>query len=80
MAEVPRGPSGRRSAAIAGFDVPSFVAALREQGVTPHVAQKVKGSAIDVPIDPTPGLSDQPGYGGKHRDPCSGGGVRRRPG
>jgi transposase len=30
-----------------GFDVPSFVAAVRALGVTPHVAQKVKGSAID---------------------------------
>ncbi len=30
-----------------GFDVPSFVAAVRAQDVTPHVAQKVRGSAID---------------------------------
>jgi transposase len=30
-----------------GFDVPRFVADLRARGVTPHVAQKVKGSAID---------------------------------
>lgn len=30
-----------------GYDVPEFVEALREAGVTPHVAQKVKGSAID---------------------------------
>ena len=30
-----------------GFDVPSFVAAARTLGFTPHVAQKVKGSAID---------------------------------
>jgi transposase len=30
-----------------GFDVPSFVAAVRALGLTPHVAQKVKGSAID---------------------------------
>jgi transposase len=30
-----------------GYDVPSFVAALRARGITPHVAQKVKGSAID---------------------------------
>ena len=29
------------------FDVPSFIAAVRAQGVTPHVAQKVKHSAID---------------------------------
>jgi transposase len=30
-----------------GFDVASFVADVRARGVTPHVAQKVKGSAID---------------------------------
>ena len=30
-----------------GFDVPSFVAGVRALGVTPHVAQKIKGSAID---------------------------------
>lgn len=30
-----------------GFDVRSFVAGVRALGVTPHVAQKVKGSAID---------------------------------
>src|SRR5438093_8559499 len=31
-----------------GFDVPSFVAQVRALGVTPHVAQKVNGSAIDA--------------------------------
>ena len=30
-----------------GYDAPEFVAALRALGVTPHVAQKAKGSAID---------------------------------
>ena len=30
-----------------GFDVPSFVAGVRARGITPHVAQKVTGSAID---------------------------------
>ncbi|HWL40393.1 MAG TPA: IS5 family transposase [Gemmatimonadaceae bacterium] len=30
-----------------GFDVSSFVAAVRGLGLTPHVAQRVKGSAID---------------------------------
>jgi hypothetical protein len=30
-----------------GFDVSSFVADVRARGVTPHVAQKVKGGAID---------------------------------
>jgi IS5 family transposase len=29
------------------YDVREFVQALRKQGVTPHVAQKAKGSAID---------------------------------
>jgi len=31
-----------------GFDVSSFVAQVRALGVTPHVAQKIKGSAIDA--------------------------------
>ena len=30
-----------------GFDVARFVAAVRALGITPHVAQKAKGSAID---------------------------------
>jgi transposase len=30
------------------FDVPSFVAAVRARGITPHVAQKAKYSAIDA--------------------------------
>jgi len=30
-----------------GFDIPSFVGGVRELKVTPHVAQKAKGSAID---------------------------------
>ena len=30
-----------------GFDVSSFVAGVRALGVTPHVAQKGTGSAID---------------------------------
>jgi transposase len=30
-----------------GFDVPRFVAEVRALGITPHVAQKVTGSAID---------------------------------
>src|SRR5262249_19698512 len=29
------------------FDVPAFVAALRDLHITPHVAQKAKGTAID---------------------------------
>ena len=31
-----------------GFDVASFVAGVRALGLTPHVAQKAKGSAIDA--------------------------------
>ena len=31
-----------------GFDVASFVAGVRALGITPHVAQKVTGSAIDA--------------------------------
>ncbi|HEY3119798.1 MAG TPA: IS5 family transposase [Vicinamibacteria bacterium] len=30
-----------------GYDVPAFVAQLRESDVTPHVASKVRGSALD---------------------------------
>jgi transposase len=30
-----------------GYDVAEFVEAMREQGITPHVAQRAKGSAID---------------------------------
>jgi transposase len=39
--------SGATLGADKGYDVPVFVEALREAGVTPHVAQKAKGSAID---------------------------------
>ena len=38
------------------YDVPSFVAGVRALGITPHVAQKVRGSAI------TDGLAADPGY------------------
>jgi hypothetical protein len=31
-----------------GYDIASFVAAVRVAGLTPHVAQKDKGSAIDA--------------------------------
>ena len=31
-----------------GYDVHGFVQAVRDRGVTPHVAKKTKGSAIDV--------------------------------
>jgi len=30
-----------------GYDVPSFVAGVRALGMTPHIASKVKGSALD---------------------------------
>jgi transposase len=40
-----------------GFDVPSFVAQVRALGVTPHVAQKVKGSAIDARTTHHPGYA-----------------------
>src|ERR1700681_4520276 len=40
-----------------GFDVPSFVAGVRALGVTPHVAQKVTGSAIDDRTTRHPGYA-----------------------
>lgn len=40
-------PHGGTVGGDKGFDVPSFVARLRDLALTPHVAQKVKGSAID---------------------------------
>jgi transposase len=40
-----------------GFDVSSFVAQVRARGVTPHVAQKVKGSAIDARTTRHPGYA-----------------------
>ena len=40
-----------------GFDVPSFVAGVRDRGVTPHVAQKVTGSAIDGRTTRHPGYA-----------------------
>jgi transposase len=43
-------PAAKTVGADKGYDVASFVAACREQGVTPHVAQNLKrpgGSAID---------------------------------
>lgn len=39
--------SGATLGADKGYDVKEFVAAMRRRGVTPHVAQKTKGSAID---------------------------------
>src|SRR5262249_10649009 len=44
LAEAPRATT---VGADKGFDVASFVAAVRTRGITPHVARKVKQSAID---------------------------------
>jgi transposase len=40
-----------------GFDVASFVAGVRARGATPHVAQKIKGSAIDRRTTRHPGYA-----------------------
>jgi Transposase DDE domain len=40
-------PPGSTVGGDKGFDVPGFVARVRDLAITPHVAQKVKGSAID---------------------------------
>jgi transposase len=40
-------PPGSTVGGDKGFDVPSFVAGVRALGITPHVAQKVTGSAVD---------------------------------
>ncbi len=40
-------PPGSTVAADKGYDVASFVAAVRDLTLTPHVAQKARGSAID---------------------------------
>jgi IS5 family transposase len=40
-----------------GFDVPTFVAAVRARGITPHVARKVKQSAIDARTTRHPGYA-----------------------
>ena len=43
----PAPPRAARSGRNKGYDVARFVADVRVQDVTPHVAQKVRGSAID---------------------------------
>ena len=43
----PAPPRAARVGADKGYDVARFVADVRVQDVTPHVAQKVRGSAID---------------------------------
>jgi transposase len=40
-----------------GFDVASFVAGVRAYGVTPHIAQKITGSAIDGRTTRHPGYA-----------------------
>jgi transposase len=40
-----------------GYDVASFVAGVRDLGVTPHVAQKIRGSAIDADVTADPGYA-----------------------
>ena len=40
-------PPGSTVGGDKGFDVPSFVTSVRALGITPHVAQKVRGSAVD---------------------------------
>ena len=47
MAEVPRTQRATLGA-DRGYDVAWFVEATREQGLIPHIAQRVKGSAIDT--------------------------------
>lgn len=51
MIEARAGPdAGRRGVTLGadkGYDAADFVAGLREAGVTPHVAQKARSSAID---------------------------------
>ena len=51
MIEARAGPQGAKLGvtlgADKGYDEAGFVAALREAGVTPHVAQKARFSAID---------------------------------
>ena len=38
-----------------GYDVPSFVEGLRKRGVTPHIAQKIRYSALDARTTHHPG-------------------------
>src|SRR5439155_547612 len=40
-------PLGSTVGGDKGFDVPSFVAGVRALGLRPHIAQKVKRSAVD---------------------------------
>jgi transposase len=50
-------PHGRTVGGDKGYDVASFVAAVRTLGLTPHVAPKSKGSAIDARTTRHPGYT-----------------------
>jgi transposase len=39
------------------YDVPSFVAGVRDLGITPHVAQKIRGSAMTDDVTAEPGYA-----------------------
>jgi transposase len=49
-------PGATTVGADKNYDVAAFVAGVRERGITPHVAQKVRGSAIG------PAVTQEPGY------------------
>jgi len=56
--EEPVADSRRRTVgADKAFDTPDFVGAMRDLNVTPHVAQKLKGSAIDGRTTRHPGYA-----------------------
>jgi transposase len=51
---------GRRAGTVGadkGYDVPDFVQAVRALGLTPHIAQKARASAIDDATVRTPGYA-----------------------
>ena len=50
-------PQGRTVGGDKAFDVPSFVAGVRALGMAPHVARKIKGSAIDGRTTRHPGYA-----------------------
>ena len=50
-------PPGGTVGGDKGFDVPSFVAGVRALAMTPHIAQKVKGSATDGRTTRHPGYA-----------------------
>lgn len=55
--ETLAGSQRRTVGADKAFDTPDFVAAMRDLNVTPHVAQKMKGSAIDGRTTRHPGYA-----------------------